>query len=77
MEGLNIGLAGCGIREITRAGYGMKISWRDRDTLITIGGMRDSFEIYSEMRDLNGKWPFENLTGRDREKDSESGGMAG
>ena len=44
--------AGCGIGEITRAGYGMKISWRDRDTFISIGGMRDSFEIDSGMRDL-------------------------
>ena len=26
-------------------GYGMKISWRDRDALISIGGMRDSCEI--------------------------------
>ena len=49
----NIGLAGCGmghkieagcwIREILRAGYGTAISWRDRDALILIGGMRDSF----------------------------------
>ena len=30
----------------------MKISWRDRDTFISIGGMRDSFEIDSGMRDL-------------------------
>ena len=37
--------AGCGIQEIFRAGYRMKISWRDRDALISIGGRRDSFEI--------------------------------
>ena len=45
--------AGCGIREIMRAGYGMKIAWRDRDVLISIGGMRDSFEIDSGMWDFN------------------------
>ena len=38
-----------------RAGYGMKISWRDRDALISIGGLRDSFEIVGGMRDLNNK----------------------
>ena len=36
---------GCGIREISRAEYEMKISWLDRDALISIGVMRDSFEI--------------------------------
>ena len=45
--------AGCGIREIMRAGYGMKIAWRDWDVLISIGGMRDSFEIDSGMWDFN------------------------
>ena len=35
----------------------------------------DSFEIDSGMRDLNSKWPFENLTRRDWDRDSESGGM--
>ena len=30
----------------------MKISWRDLEALISIGGMRDSFEIDSGMRDL-------------------------
>ena len=59
------------MREISRAGYGLKISWRDRDALISINGMRDSFEIDSGMR------PFENLTRRDRDKVSESGRMAG
>ena len=39
--------AGCGIREILRARYLMKIIWRDRDALISIVGMRDSFEIDS------------------------------
>ena len=43
--------AECGIREILRAGYGMKISWRDRDTLSSIGGMRDSYEIVGGVRD--------------------------
>ena len=42
---------GCGIREILRAGYGMNISWRDRDALISISGMRDSFENVGGMRD--------------------------
>ena len=37
--------AGCGIRETLKAGCGMNISWRDRDALISIGGMRDSIEI--------------------------------
>ena len=36
-------------------GYGIKISWRDRDALISIGGMRDSSEIVGGMRDLNSK----------------------
>ena len=55
-------VAGCGIREITRAAYGMKTSWRDRDALISIGGMRDSSEIDSGMRGLSSELPFENLT---------------
>ena len=86
-RGSNIGVAGCGIGheieegcgiwEILEAEYGMKLSWGDRDALISIGGMRDSFEIDSGMRDLNSKWPFENLTRRDRYKDSESGEMTG
>ena len=42
----------------------MKISWRDRDALISIGGMQDSFEIVGGMRDLNDKWPCHNLTRR-------------
>ena len=60
-----IGLAGCeigqkieagsGIRKIMRAGYGMKISWRDRDVLSSISGMRDSFKIDGGMLDLNSK----------------------
>ena len=45
--------AGCGIREISRTVYGMKLSWRDRDALLSIGGMQDSCEIDSGMRDLN------------------------
>ena len=55
----------------------MKIAWRDRDALILIGGMRDSFEIGSGMRDFNSKWPFASLTRRNRDKDSQSGGMKG
>ena len=47
--------AGCGIREIFRAGNGTKMSWRDRDALISIGGMRDSFGIVNRMRNLNSK----------------------
>ena len=43
------------VREISRAGYGMKISWRDWDALMSIGVMRDSFEIDGGMRDLNRK----------------------
>ena len=67
----------CGIREILRVGYGMKIAWRDWDALISIGGMRDSFETDSGMRYFNTKRPFENLTRWNRDKYSESGGMAG
>ena len=33
----------------------MKISWRNRDGLISIGGMRDSFEIDGGVRELNSK----------------------
>ena len=54
-RGSNISLAGCGIGhkikvgcgiwELLREGYGMKITWRDRDALISIAWMRDSFEI--------------------------------
>ena len=37
---------GCGIREILRAGYGMKICWQYRHVFIfNIGGMLDSSEI--------------------------------
>ena len=39
------GQAVCGIREILRPGYGMKISWQIRDALISIDAMRDSSEI--------------------------------
>ena len=39
-----------GIQEILRAGYRMKIFWRDRDALISSGGMRDSFEIDGGMQ---------------------------
>ena len=45
----------CGIRETLRAGYGMKISWRDRDALISIGGMRDGSEVVGGMRGLKSK----------------------
>ena len=38
------------------AGYGIKISWQDRDALISTGGMRiHSFEIDSGVWDLNSK----------------------
>ena len=40
---------------ILRAGYGMKISWQDRDALISIFMMRESFEIMGGMLDLNNK----------------------
>ena len=44
------------MREISRAGYGMKYLGGDWDALISIGGMRDSFEIIdSGMRYLNSK----------------------
>ena len=86
-RGFNKGLAGCGmghkieagckIREISRAGNGMKISWRDRDALISIGGMRDSFQIDSGMQDLHSKRPFEKLTSGIGIESSESDGMAG
>ena len=55
----------------------MKISWRNRDAIISIGRMRDSSEIVVRMRDLNSKLPMEHLTRRDRDKDSESGGIYG
>ena len=45
--------AGSRIREILRPGFRMKISWRVRDALISIGGMRDSSEIVGRMRDLS------------------------
>ena len=41
--------AGCGIREISRAGYGMKIPWRERGALISIDGMRDRSKIVDGM----------------------------
>ena len=53
---------GCGIREMLRAGYGMKKSWRDRDALILIGGTRDSIEIDGGMRDLKQQVSFWNAT---------------
>ena len=48
--------AGYGIGEILRAGYGKKISWRGRNALISIGGMRDSFEFVDGMPYLNSKF---------------------
>ena len=47
--------AGCGKRETSRAGYGIKISWWDRDVFISIVGILDSSEIVVGMRDLNSK----------------------
>ena len=46
------------MQKILRAGYGMKISWQDRDALISIGGVRDNFEIDGGMRDLNSRRPL-------------------
>ena len=40
------------IPEVLRVGYGMKISWRGRDSHISIGGMQDSFDIDSRIWDL-------------------------
>ena len=86
-RGSNIGFAECGMghkikagcrtREMLRTGYIRKISWRDRDWLISIGGMWDNLGIVNRMQDLNSNWPFGNLTRWGRDKDSESGGMAG
>ena len=47
--------AGCRIREIFGVGYGMKISWQDRDALISTGVRWDSFEIGCRMQDLKSK----------------------
>ena len=47
--------AGCGIQETLRPGYGIKISWQDRDAVISIAGMRDNSEIVVGLRDLNSK----------------------
>ena len=33
----------------------MKKAWRDRDALISNGGMRDSLEMVGGMRDLSSK----------------------
>ena len=55
----------------------MKIAWRVRDVPISIGGMWDGFEIDGAMRDFKIKRPFELLKGCGRDKDSESGRMAG
>lgn len=43
------------MREILRAGYGTKIAMRDRDAFISIGGMKENFEIDGGMRDENSK----------------------
>ena len=37
--------AGCGILKILVAGYGMKLSWRDRDSLLCVGGMWDILNL--------------------------------
>ena len=42
-----------GLKSRRDAGYGIKIAWRDRDALISIGGMWDSFEIDSGMQDFS------------------------
>ena len=46
--------AGWGPKSRGDVGY-EKYRGRDRASLISIGGMRDSFEIDSGMRDLNSK----------------------
>ena len=51
--GSNIGIEGNGMRHKMEAGYRIKISWWDRDALISIGGKRDSCEIVGGMWDLN------------------------
>ena len=46
---------GCRIREIQRAGYGMKTALRDFwdcNALVSLGGMRDSFEIDGGLQNL-------------------------
>ena len=50
--------AGRRLREILRAGYGTTISWRDRDALISIGGMLDSFKIDSGMLEFKQQVTF-------------------
>ena len=60
----------CRIQEISRAGYGIKISWRYQDRLISIGGMRDGIEIDSGMWDFKQQVTLLNLTERDQDKDS-------
>ena len=54
----------------------MKTALRDWDALVSIGEMRDSFEIDNGVRNLNSKCLLKILKpGDDRNKDSESGGM--
>ena len=36
---------GCGILKILVAGYGMKLSWRDRDSFLFVGGMWVFFNL--------------------------------
>jgi len=46
LAGCGMGLkikAGCGILKILVAGYGMKLSLRDRDSFLFIGGMWDIY----------------------------------
>ena len=65
-------------REILWVGYGIKTALQDWDSLASIGGMQDSFEIGgrdAEFKQQAG--PFENLKTRDGDKDSESDGMVG
>jgi len=43
--------AGCGKLKILVAGYGMKLSWRDRDSLLFVGGMWDIENFSGGIRD--------------------------
>ena len=43
--------AGCGILKILDAGYGMKLSWRDLDSLLFVGGMWDIENFSGGIRD--------------------------
>lgn len=93
MDFHHIGLAGCGIGVKMEVGFGMteillagceiKILQRERDLLILIGRMRDSFKIdgglqenrKSHVTDVTRRTA--SLTERDRDKLSDQVGIAG